>query len=220
MRKFCITGIFLSATFSAPAFAQTLAQQQAALKAISQTASEICTTAPIHEQHRNVELTGDAKAKLDGVVGKIVGLGLQGAAKYSSGNSRGVLQKDLAKALKDGNDCRLTVFNTLAPKMVGTLKTTDAAKPRVPTVFKKPDGYFKKQGASWVEYPAYALNQFFTFQETGEDGSYIYLSDGSRSKPGSPGNSMIVRLPITGGSADWSYQNPVIWTQFTVVTPQ
>jgi hypothetical protein len=30
---------------------------------------------------------------------------------------------------------------------------------------------------------------------------------------------MIVRLPIKGGSAQWSYQNPVQWVDFTIVTP-
>lgn len=201
-----------------PTLAQTLTQQQKALAIIRETANDICGSVPLEQTNQQVDLTGSAKAKLSGALGKIVDAGISGAAKYTSGSSKGVLQKDLAQAIKAGSDCRQSVFQTLAPRMV-LPATTGQAAPAIPTEFKKPAGYFKKQGSRWVEYPPYAPNQFFTFDETGTDGSYIYLVDRSRTKPGDGNNPMMMRLPVRGGSAQWSYQNPVNWIDFTVVVP-
>lgn len=198
--------------------AQDLEQQKAALKAISETANEICTKVPIENETKNVELTGDAKAKLAGVIGKVVDLGIEGAAKYTSGSSKGVLQKDLAEAVKKGNDCSLSVFNTLVEKMLPK-KSSDASKPVVPTRFNKPSGYFLKQGKFWTEFPPYAPGSNFRFAETVTDKDYVYLVDNSRTKPGNPDNGMIIRLPLQGGSAQWSYQNPLTWTDLTIVSP-
>ncbi len=213
--------VFAAFVITAPLTAQTLQQQTAALKVIRDTAADICQVAPIEQSNQTVDLSGNAKAKLSGAISKVVDIGISGAAKYNVGRSKGVLQKDLASAIKDGNDCKRDVFNRLAPIMVPSLAPGSAAQSRTsaPTLFNKPTGYFKKQGSLWLEYPPYAPNSYFTFQDKGSDGTYVYLVDPSRSKPGDPSNGMIMRLPIKGGSAQWSYQNPVSWIDFTVVTP-
>ncbi|MGI4880852.1 MAG: hypothetical protein ACRYG4_25590 [Janthinobacterium lividum] len=203
-----------------PLWAETLQQQAAALKVIRDTAADICQVAPIEQSSQNVDLSGNAKAKLSGAISKVVDIGISGAAKYNTGRSKGVLQKDLAAAIRDGNDCKRDVFNRLTPIMVPAPSPPGGeSHASTPTLFNKPTGYFKKQGSLWLEFPPYGPNQYFTFRDTGSDGNYVYLVDPTRTKPGDQNNAMIVRLPIRGGSAQWSYQNPVAWIDFTVITP-
>lgn len=197
--------------------AQDPIQQQAALKLIRETAADICATVPVEGVDQNIDLTGAAQAKLAGVVGKVVDLGIDGAAKYQSGTYKGVLRQELATAIKNGNDCRLSVFNALVPKLLSQAAT----KPNTSLIneFKKPSGRFQKQGEKWIEYPPYAPGNYFTFNELRRDDSFVYLVDLSRTKPGDRNNAMIVRLPIHGGMAQWSYQNPIVWSEFTIVQP-
>ena len=197
--------------------AQDIEQQRLALKEIRDTANDMCTRTPLETESQNVELSGDAKAKLAGVIVKVADLGIEGAAKYNQGKSKNVLQKDLANAIKSGDDCRLTVFNTLVDRMIP--KRGSDAKRTLPVKFNKPSGYFLKEGKIWTEFPSYAPGRHFRFEDAGTDKEYIYMADNSRTKPGEPNNGMLVRLPIQGGSAQWSYQNPMIWSEFTVVNP-
>ena len=116
--KLCIAAslvIFASLPQSGSAEAE---DTQAALKLIRETAADICQSVPLTQSNQTVELTGDAKAKLGGAIGKIVDLGIAGADKYNVGQSQGVLQQDLAAAIEHGNDCRLAVFNTLSGKLL------------------------------------------------------------------------------------------------------
>jgi hypothetical protein len=85
--------------------------------------------------------------------------------------------------------------------------------------FEAPGGLFRNEGSQWVEYKitSYGTTRFATFQEQARDADYVYLVDPSRQKPNSPNNAMLVRLPLSGGVAQWSYQNPIQWTDFTIV---
>jgi hypothetical protein len=103
--------------FAATTWAQDRSET-AALQLIRETAADICTTAPMEGADSRVELSGSAKAKLDGAISKVVNLGLEGAAKYQAENYKSVLQSDLARAIKDANDCKLAVFNTLVNRML------------------------------------------------------------------------------------------------------
>ncbi|MFO1114452.1 MAG: DUF4157 domain-containing protein [Beijerinckiaceae bacterium] len=91
--------------------------------------------------------------------------------------------------------------------------------PAEPTRFNKPSGYFLKQGGRWIEYPAFAPGRNFTFEHAGYDAAYAYLIDKSRTKPDDPNIAMVVRLPINGGPAQWSYQNQWQWQNLFVVGP-
>ncbi len=88
------------------------------------------------------------------------------------------------------------------------------------TVFITPSGSFRKEGDRWVEYPPYAEGQHNTFEEIARDNEYIYLKDARRTKAGEPGNHMLVRIPINGGEVQWSYENPIVWTSFSVARPE
>lgn len=90
-----------------------------ALKMITDTAAQICESAPLEESGSGVTLSGDAQAKLGGLVGRIANLGLTGTGQYHSERSVGVLQKDLASAIQNSNKCKLQVFQTLERDLIG-----------------------------------------------------------------------------------------------------
>jgi hypothetical protein len=98
-------------------------------------ANFLCITPPLASDNTRVELSADAKVKLDGIVKKIAGIDLGGAAKYSEQKSKGVLQSDLAKAIKDSNDCKVAVFVELYARL-----TTHVVK-RVPKSADPSSGY-------------------------------------------------------------------------------
>lgn len=89
-----------------------------ALKMITDTAAEICKSVPLEQTASGTTLSADAQAKLGGLVGRIANLGLSGNAQYHSERSTGVLQKDLAAALQNTNNCKLTVFQTLERDLI------------------------------------------------------------------------------------------------------
>ena len=89
-----------------------------ALALIRDFANSICITPPLEQQSKQVELSGDAKAKLNGVVGKVADVGLGIATKYTDQKSRGVLQAELANAIKNGNDCRLSASDKLIERLI------------------------------------------------------------------------------------------------------
>ena len=51
-------------------------------------------------------VNGDAKAKVNGALGKLADVGVEGTGLYQSNSSKGVLQKDLASVIEKSNDCR------------------------------------------------------------------------------------------------------------------
>ena len=83
---------------------------------IADFADRLCEKIPLTGS--GVELTGEAKAEVSVIFKKIAGLGFEGAAKYQ--NYEGLLQKDLAKALKDSSTCKLTVLRELTGKIFGS----------------------------------------------------------------------------------------------------
>ena len=102
----------------------------AALAIITDFANSICTSLPLEQQNKQVELSVDAKVKLKGVAGKLADAGVGGAANFKEGVSRGVIQSDLAKAIKDGDDCRLAV----SVKLIDILIPTFFGPPKPPPI--------------------------------------------------------------------------------------
>lgn len=115
--------------------AQDLATQKEALKLISETAADICYTVEQNMQKSELSLSGEASAKVKGLVGKIADIGVKGAGQYKSQEAQGVLQEELAKAIKDSSDCRTNVFN----KLVERLLPAERTKVNQPKSFKAPD---------------------------------------------------------------------------------
>jgi hypothetical protein len=102
-----------------PLGAQDIEAQTKALKAISAFAAETCGNPLALEGHAtDLELSGDVKAQLQGLVARVADLGVTGAGKYKSNDFKNVLHEQLADALKDSATCKLKVFEVLQDKMV------------------------------------------------------------------------------------------------------
>lgn len=119
------TLLALLLSLSAQADAQDdIARVGDALTMIARFASEICTGIDPATSSSSVEVSGEAKAKLDTLISKIVDLGIGGSAKYTQNQGKGVLQRDLAQAFKDANTCRLQVLETLKDRLLPTASLT------------------------------------------------------------------------------------------------
>jgi Ricin-type beta-trefoil lectin domain len=103
-----------------------------ALKMITDTAAQICESVPLEQSANGVTLSGDAQAKLGGLVGRIANLGLSGAGQYHSDKSTGVLQKDLSLAIQNANNCKLQVFQTLERDLIGSNGANNDDQPTIP----------------------------------------------------------------------------------------
>ena len=98
--------------------ATPLEEQEAALNLIADFAERICYSISPEGQGSNLELSGKAKAELNGILKKLVNLGVEGAAKYQDTQYKGLLQKDLANAMRDSANCKLEVFRELKEKLI------------------------------------------------------------------------------------------------------
>jgi hypothetical protein len=89
-----------------------------ALDEIAGFAERVCQTAPLSSDSNQLELSGQANADLRGLVAKVAGLGISGAAKYRNEQSEGVLQKDLAPLLSKSVDCKERISYKLIDKLI------------------------------------------------------------------------------------------------------
>jgi len=70
--------------------------------------------------------------------------------------------------------------------------------------------YWKKEGAYWIEYPAYAPGYHFTFSELTRDSVYVVLFD--------PTRKFIFRLPLSGGITSWTTPSRNDWANYLSVS--
>jgi hypothetical protein len=121
--SFAATAAFIA--ISAPSYGADLTTQREAqreaLQLIKEFANDICTRVPISGSQENLELTGEAKAGLTGVVSKLADLQIEGSGKLQNENHTGVLQKELAASIAKGDDCRLSVFRELKQDIIPNL---------------------------------------------------------------------------------------------------
>jgi hypothetical protein len=103
---------------SMSALAQGDPKSAEALATIGNFGREFCVAADSTSTSTTVELSGDAKVKLNAVIQKIVDLEVGGGAKYVDTSTKGVLQKDLATAHMDTNKCRLRVLEILMERLL------------------------------------------------------------------------------------------------------
>ena len=117
--KLLKTILFISCMlFTAPCFAYNLDSQQEAINIIKKTAKDFCDTVPLSGGTEGVQLTGDAKVKVSGLVKKLADMGIKGAFKYEKNEYEGVLQKDLAEILNKSANCKMDIWNDLHEKLI------------------------------------------------------------------------------------------------------
>ena len=112
-----MASIVIGGGASRPALADVDAQTRA-LNEILDAADGICAASPVEEHDQRVELTESAKAKLGSTVKEVADLGIEGANEYQSDSATGSLQQDLATALANSSNCKLTVLTILQAKMI------------------------------------------------------------------------------------------------------
>lgn len=95
-----------------------LGTQTKALDMIADFADRLCNSVPTEGTSQNLELSGQAKAELTGVLKAVSDLGIEGAAKYQKSTYQGVLQRDLASLLKNSANCRLEVWKDLKDRLL------------------------------------------------------------------------------------------------------
>jgi hypothetical protein len=104
--------------FMQPLQAQDLEAQTKALRVISAFAAETCNHFALEGNSTSLELSGDVKAQLQGLIAQVAGLGITGAGKYKNDAFKNILHEQLADALKTSSTCKLEVFKVLQEKMV------------------------------------------------------------------------------------------------------
>lgn len=130
-----LLALAILATFSSSAAnAYALQTEKEILETISAFAERICHEVPLEGSSSSVELSGSANVELARLLKKLSGLGIQGAAKYQESQHKGLLQKDLRAAMRDSNDCKLNVANSLMGKL---LSASAPASPRLPNSVRK-----------------------------------------------------------------------------------
>jgi hypothetical protein len=98
--------------------ATSLEDQMRALDMVANFADRMCERIPLEGSGTSVELTGEGKTELKGMLKKVASLGIDGAAKYEETEWTNVLQKDLAKKLQESDSCRLEVLKELKDKII------------------------------------------------------------------------------------------------------
>jgi hypothetical protein len=99
--------------------AADLDREKKALDIIADFTDKFCKDVSRKGNITSAEASGDAKAKLKGVVNKLADLGFEGAAKYKSENYEGLLRTDLLPALRDNQTCRLQIWKDLKAGLLG-----------------------------------------------------------------------------------------------------
>jgi hypothetical protein len=84
---------------------------QITLEQVSDFAHRMCTTIPISSSNQQVTLTEEADSKLQSF------LSSSSSAHITSEVTSGLLQKDLAEAIRDSNNCRSAIFATLITRV-------------------------------------------------------------------------------------------------------
>ena len=119
--------------------ATSLDRQKQALDIIADFADRFCKDIPLEGSGDNVELSGNAKTELSGVVKKLAKLGISGAGKYQNSDYQGLLQKDIIEGLKSNVDCRLKIWEDLKSTLLTVELEVPPNKPVVKLSVKEQD---------------------------------------------------------------------------------
>lgn len=106
------------AASEASAQPQAIDVQAKALDLITKTADSVCSIVTQHGSSESVNVKGEVKAQLDGLIKKLADLGINGAADWKSDQYEGVIRTDLASAIQNNAQCKFNVFDKLQAKMI------------------------------------------------------------------------------------------------------
>jgi len=122
LRATIISGFLLLPT--PQALPDVLDQNAKALGIIKDFANEMCTSIPFNSESKDITITADTHAKLDGILKYLLDAGVKSAAEFRYTDSRGLLKEDLANAVRNRDSCRGHIFDVLNEKLlVNTLSS-------------------------------------------------------------------------------------------------
>ncbi|MCU7843316.1 MAG: hypothetical protein KZQ93_05705 [Candidatus Thiodiazotropha sp. (ex Monitilora ramsayi)] len=124
MNRFAFFSIlFLMSTFS---IADSMENKKEALEIIANTADQICNkNVQQSSQSNEISLSGEVNAEIAGLVKKLVDLGIVGAGSYSTKETQGILQYELADSIKSQSNCKQGVFYALLEKLIPSEKNVN-----------------------------------------------------------------------------------------------
>jgi Fe2+ transport system protein FeoA len=139
-RTFALISVIGSALGAAAiARAQGLdVQQKAVIEMITDTADRICGGVSETSDASIKQIKGDVKAQLTGLASKLVDVGFTEGGNITNDETEGVLQTDLATALRDNEACKLSVLETLASKLLRSEPPPPSANGVPPTGVSAP----------------------------------------------------------------------------------
>jgi hypothetical protein len=89
-----------------------------------------------------------------------------------------------------------------------------------PTRYENDQTFIEQMDTShWIEASKVIDDHRSVFTEDGRDRAFVFLFDPARSRPGDEYNPLRLRIPICGGSVQWSFINPQEWTNLYTVRP-
>lgn len=149
---------------SSCAFADdNLNAQKEALQLISDFANQLCDEIPMQGDSTSYDLSLGGKIELNNFLKKLANIGVEAAGKYQKNEFQGILQKDLATAMKDRSLCKIEVLKTLkndllpnikssfsdvSGKWIGTWRTIQIGEKTIEGKDEYLDGLFIQQGTN------------------------------------------------------------------------
>lgn len=169
-----------------PARADHLDEQERALNIIDKFATGLCKDIPLVGSGENFELSGKAKADLNGLIKKLADLGIEGTGSYQILNYEGVLQKDLAVVLSKNTDCKMEVFRKLESKLLEKREGNDSTPPAPPSRSSRDIPDFVQVGDTFTTSQGGSGNNQYI--QKGDTNNYYYSGppDKSREVPPQP----------------------------------
>jgi hypothetical protein len=107
------------------------------LNVIKETAVGICGYVGQSGSKSDVEIKGEIKAQLSGLVKRLADAGIVGTATIVDSKYEGVIQEQLAGVMKDNQECREKIFDTLQRKLIpepGQRPAGDATKEAITAI--------------------------------------------------------------------------------------
>lgn len=84
-------------------------------------------------------------------------------------------------------------------------------------VYHHSQGRFENNGMKWTEYGDWKDIDIIKFEEIHRDRNYIILRNLTARAGPKTNSNLIVRIPVCGGTVQWSIPNPQQWTDLYTV---
>lgn len=93
-------------------------KQQAAIEAVRELLPLVCGEFPRGGSSQQFEIKGNAEAKVEGLVKKLIDLGIQGATEFKSEEYVGVLRSEVGQEIKSVRQCNEKIYNDMKALIV------------------------------------------------------------------------------------------------------